>query len=113
MVGSAMQKLEHSETKKPNIIFIMSDDHTWQAVGAYDSRFKYLNPTPHLDKLAKSGMVFDHAICGNAICTPSRASIMTGQYSHLNGVLTLNDRLPHKQQYLEDWMIKHLIRYLQ
>ena len=79
MVGSAMQKLEHSETKKPNIIFIMSDDHTWQAVGAYDSRFKYLNPTPNLDKLAKSGMVFDHAICGNAICTPSRASTMTGQ----------------------------------
>ena len=62
---------------RPNIIFIMSDDHTWQAVGAYDSRFKYLDPTPNLDKLAKSGMVFDHAICGNAICTPSRASIMT------------------------------------
>ena len=100
MVGSAMQKLEHSETKKPNIIFIMSDDHTWQAVGAYDSRFKYLNPTPNLDKLAKSGMVFDHAICGNAICTPSRASIMTGQYSHLNGVLTLDDALPESKQYL-------------
>ena len=49
---------------RPNIIFIMSDDHTWQAVGAYDSRFKYLDPTPNLDKLAKSGMVFDHAICG-------------------------------------------------
>jgi N-acetylglucosamine-6-sulfatase len=95
-----------SFAEKPNIIFIMSDDHTWQAVGAYESRFKYLNPTPNLDKLASRGMVFDNAICGNAICTPSRASIMTGQYSHLNGVMTLNDRLPHEQQYLAHEMNK-------
>ena len=101
-IGSMYRSL----ADRPNIIFIMSDDHTWQAVGAYDSRFKYLDPTPNLDKLAKSGMVFDHAICGNAICTPSRASIMTGQYSHLNGVMTLNDRLPHKQQYLAHEMNK-------
>ena len=79
---------------KPNIIFIMSDDHTWQAVGAYESRFTYLNPTPNLDKLADKGMVFDNAFCGNAICTPSRASIMTGQYSHINGATTINGRLP-------------------
>ncbi|RZO84402.1 MAG: DUF4976 domain-containing protein [Kiritimatiellaceae bacterium] len=88
------------EAEKPNILFIMSDDHTWQAVGAYESRFTHLNPTPNLDALAKRGMVFDRAICGNAICTPSRASIMTGQYSHLNGVMTLDDRLPEAKQYL-------------
>lgn len=91
---------------KPNIIFIMSDDHTWQAVGAYESRFTYLNPTPNLDKLAEKGMVFDNAFCGNAICTPSRASIMTGQYSHINGATTLNGRLPENKQYLAHEMKK-------
>ena len=92
--------------EKPNIIFIMSDDHTWQAVGSYESRFKHLNPTPNIDKLARRGMVFDQVICGNAICTPSRASIMTGQYSHINGVMTLNDRLPEPKQYLAHEMKK-------
>jgi arylsulfatase A-like enzyme len=92
--------------EKPNIIFIMSDDHTWQAVGSYESRFKHLNPTPNIDTLARRGMVFDQVICGNAICTPSRASIMTGQYSHINGVMTLNDRLPEPKQYLAHEMKK-------
>ena len=92
--------------EKPNIIFIMSDDHTWQAVGSYESRFKHLNPTPNIDTLARRGMVFDQVICGNAICTPSRASIMTGQYSHINGVMTLDDRLPEPKQYLAHEMKK-------
>lgn len=86
--------------QKPNILFIMSDDHTWQALGCYHSRFAYLNPTPTLDQLATEGMVFDNALCTNSICTPSRACIMTGQYSHVNGVLTLNGRLPAERQYL-------------
>ena len=92
--------------EKPNIIFIMSDDHTWQAVGSYESRFKHLNPTPNIDILAKRGMVFDQVVCSNAICTPSRASIMTGQYSHINGVMTLDDRLPEPKQYLAHEMKK-------
>jgi arylsulfatase A-like enzyme len=86
--------------KKPNILFIMSDDHTWQAVGAYNSRFAYLNPTPNIDALAAKGMIFENAFCGNAICTPSRASIMTGQYSHKNGSLTLNGELEKERQFL-------------
>lgn len=85
---------------KPNVLFIMSDDHTWQAVGAYNSHLAYLNPTPTLDKLAAEGMIFDNAFCTNSICTPSRASIVTGQYSHVNGSLTLNGRVDHDQQYL-------------
>ena len=85
---------------KPNVLFIMSDDHTWQAVGAYNSHLAYLNPTPTLDKLAAEGMIFDNAFCTNSICTPSRASIMTGQYSHVNGSLTLNGVIDHDQQYL-------------
>jgi len=71
---------------RPNILFIMSDDHTAQAVGAYATVLKSLNPTPELDRLAAGGMVFDNAFCVNAICTPSRACIITGQYPHNNGV---------------------------
>ena len=67
--------------EKPNILFIMSDDHTTQAIGAYGSRLAELNPTPAIDELAKNGMRFDRVFCHNAICTPSRASIMIGQYS--------------------------------
>ncbi|MEX0321637.1 MAG: sulfatase [Puniceicoccaceae bacterium] len=86
--------------EKPNVLFIMSDDHTWQALGCYNSRLAYLNPTPTLDKLAEEGMVFENAFCGNSICTPSRASIMTGQYSHVNGALTLYGKVPEERQYL-------------
>ena len=85
---------------KPNIIFIMSDDHTAQAIGAYNSRLAILNPTPVLDSIAKEGAVLTNAFCGNSICTPSRASIMTGQYSHTNGVIDLGGNLPSKKQYL-------------
>ena len=87
-------------SEKPNILFIMSDDHTTQAVGAYGSRLARLNPTPTIDALAKEGMLFENAICTNSICTPSRACIMTGQYSHVNGCITLNERLEHDRQYL-------------
>jgi arylsulfatase A-like enzyme len=85
---------------KPNILFIMSDDHTTQAVGAYGSRLARLNPSPTIDALAREGMLFENAICTNSICTPSRACIMTGQYSHVNGCITLNERLEHDRQYL-------------
>ena len=64
---------------QPNILFIMSDDHTTQAIGAYGGRLAALNPTPTLDRLARDGMLFTHAYCNNSICTPSRASILTGQ----------------------------------
>ncbi len=100
LVGVRPLQAADSAASKPNILFIMSDDHTWQALGCYNSRFQSLNPTPTLDKLAAEGMVFDNAFCTNSICTPSRACIMTGQYSHVNGVLTLNGRLPAKRQYL-------------
>lgn len=85
---------------KPNILFIMSDDHTSQAVGAYKSRLAKLNPTPTIDSLAMEGIVMENAFCTNAICTPSRASIMTGQYSGVNGCPTLSEALPPERQYL-------------
>ncbi|MCK9342548.1 MAG: sulfatase [Massilibacteroides sp.] len=85
---------------KPNIIYIMSDDHTSQAVGVYGSRLAKLNPTPTIDRIGNEGMIFDNAFCTNSISTPSRACIITGQYSQKNGVLDLNDSLPIAEQYL-------------
>ncbi|TLX76429.1 sulfatase [Labilibacter sediminis] len=86
--------------KQPNVLFIMSDDHTTQAIGAYNSMLAKLNPTPVLDKIAKEGIVMENAFCHNAICTPSRACIMTGQYSSINGIVTLSGDLPKEKQYL-------------
>ena len=85
---------------RTNILFIMSDDHTSQAVGAYGGRLAKLNPTPTLDQLAREGMRFDRVYGNNFICTPSRASILTGQYSQRNGVLDLDGTLPPARQYL-------------
>jgi arylsulfatase A-like enzyme len=72
---------------RPNIVFIMSDDHAAHAIGAYGSR---VNQTPHLDRLAKEGALLTRVFVTNSICTPSRAAILTGQYSHLNGVTMFN-----------------------
>lgn len=74
-----------SQTKqpsRPNIIFIMSDDHAYQAISAYDKR---LISTPNIDKIAKNGVLFTNASVTNSICAPSRATILTGKHSHLNG----------------------------
>src|SRR5580704_485440 len=74
-------------TSRPNILFIMCDDHAAHAIGAYGSR---VNQTPNIDRLAGAGMRFEHCFCVNSICSPSRATILTGKYSHLNGVPTFN-----------------------
>jgi len=95
-----------AQAGQPNILFIMSDDHTTQAIGAYGSRLAKLNPTPAIDELAKNGMRFDRVFCNNAICTPSRATIMTGQYSQTNGVLDLRGALLPKKHYLAQEMKK-------
>ncbi|MGH2557996.1 MAG: sulfatase family protein [Thermomicrobiales bacterium] len=80
---------------KPNILFIMSDDHAAHAIGCYGSR---INETPHIDRIANEGARFDNCFCANAICAPSRATILTGLHSHLNGVLTLADPLDGRQE---------------
>src|SRR5690606_15262190 len=77
-----------SQTRRPNILFIMSDDHAAHAITAYGSR---INTTPHIDRIARGGMRLNNAHCTNSICTPSRATILTGQHGHINGVKTLND----------------------
>ncbi|MCP9770440.1 DUF4976 domain-containing protein [Lacihabitans sp. LS3-19] len=68
--------------KRPNIVFIMSDDHAYQAISAYDKR---LISTPNIDRIANDGMLFSNACVTNSICAPSRAVILTGKHSHLNG----------------------------
>jgi arylsulfatase A-like enzyme len=67
---------------RPNILFIMSDDHGYQALSCYGSK---VNQTPNLDRIASQGMRFDRCFVTNSICGPSRATILTGKYSHLNG----------------------------
>jgi arylsulfatase A-like enzyme len=79
---------------KPNIVFIMTDDHASHAIGAYGSR---INQTPHIDRIADGGMRFDNTFCTNSICTPSRASILTGTYSNVNGVTTLHTMFDTRQ----------------
>jgi len=70
--------------KQPNIVFIFSDDHAYQAISAYGDPRKLLD-TPNLDRIAREGMRFDRCVVPNSICGPSRATILTGKYSHLNG----------------------------
>lgn len=76
---------------RPNIVFLFSDDHAAHAMSAYRSHLQYgadLPPTPNLDRLAASGMLFTNAFVTNSICGPSRAAVLTGQYGHLSGVMT-------------------------
>ena len=75
---------------RPNLLFIMSDDHASHAISAYGSG---INRTPHLDRIAAEGMRMDAVFCTNSICTPSRAAILTGTYNHVNGVTTLDTAL--------------------
>ena len=85
-----------AEPRRPNIVFIFSDDHAFQAISAYGST---INQTPHLDRLAKEGMLFRNCYVTNSICGPSRAVILTGKYSHLNGFYQNNgDRFDGTQQ---------------
>ncbi|RTE54311.1 DUF4976 domain-containing protein [Arenibacter aquaticus] len=78
---SCSEKKEQ-KPKKPNILFIMSDDHAYQAISAYSD---HLINTPNIDRLAKEGIVFTNASVTNSICAPSRATILTGKHTHING----------------------------
>lgn len=92
--------------KQYNILYIMSDDHAAQGVGAYGGRFAKFNPSPTIDNLAKEGTLFTNTFVTNSICTPSRASIMTGQYSQTNGVFDLHGHLPPEKHHLPQEMKK-------
>ena len=91
---------DSTDAGRPNILFIMTDNHAAHALGAYGGRLAALDPTPTLDRLAAEGMRFERAFVSNSICTPSRATLMTGRYSHTNGIKTLNGPLPPERQHL-------------
>ena len=80
---------------RPNIVFIFTDDHSPLAISAYGSK---INKTPNLDRIAREGMRFDHCLVTNSICAPSRAVILSGKYSHLNGVITNRETFDGEQQ---------------
>lgn len=91
--SSEVDDKKDSAIEKPNIIVMYSDDHTAQSIGAYREALNYglkldHTPTPNIDRLAEGGMRFDNAFVTNSICKPSRAVLLTGLHSHLNGVLT-------------------------
>ena len=91
MYAHGDELLKLAEDKRLNILFIMTDDHAAHAISAYGSK---VNKTPHLDRLAAEGMLFTDVMCTNPICTPSRAGILTGRYSHKNGVPVFNSISP-------------------
>jgi arylsulfatase A-like enzyme len=83
-----------SAQQKPNIIYIMSDDHAYQAISAYGSPLKDLAPTPNIDRIAKNGIRFDRCLVTNSISGPCRAVVLTGKYSHLNGFVKNEGQAP-------------------
>jgi hypothetical protein len=97
----------HVCANRPNILFIFSDDHAYQAISAYGSN---RNKTPNLDRIAKEGMRFDRAFVTNSICAPSRAVVLTGKHSHLNGQLTNGETFDGSQQTFPKLLQKRVIR---
>ena len=84
-----------AKDNRPNILFIFSDDHAYQAISAYGSQ---VNKTPNLDRIANEGMRFDRCFVTNSICGPSRAGVLTGKYSHLNGFVRNGNTFNGNQQ---------------
>lgn len=105
-IRPAATALSRTVNQQPNILFIMSDDHAAHAISAYKGRLAAVAPTPNIDRLANEGILFENAFCTNSICTPSRATLLTGQYSHVNGVRTLNGAIEPARQHLANEMRK-------
>lgn len=88
--AQAQQKAA-AATQRPNIVYIMCDDHAFQCISAYGSPISKLAPTPNIDRIAERGMRFDRAFVENSLSTPSRACLMTGLYSNQNGQRQLGE----------------------
>ncbi len=93
--------------ERPNILWMFTDDHAYQALGAYGGRFESLNLTPNLDRLAREGMLFEKAYVANSICAPSRATLLTGKHSHKNGKIDNETSFDHSQQQFQKILQKH------
>ncbi len=84
--------------ERPNIVYIMADDHAEQAISAYGHPISQLAPTPNIDKIAEEGALFKNNFCTNSICGPSRAVVLTGKFSHQNGFRMNGDQFDGSQQ---------------
>lgn len=98
-VAQAQQK---QGAQRPNIVFIMCDDHAYQCISAYGSALSKLAPTPNIDRLAQRGMRFDRAFVENSLSTPSRACLMTGMYSHQNGQRQLGEGIDDSKTFFTE-----------
>nr|WP_319511116.1 sulfatase [uncultured Draconibacterium sp.] len=97
---TACNSVQEKETaQRPNILFIMADDHAFQALSAYGGPLAELAPTPNIDRIADAGMRFNQCLVTNSICGPSRATIFSGKYSHQNGFIdnTMGSRFDFSQ----------------
>ena len=92
--------------EKPNILYIMCDDHAIQAISAYGSAISQLAPTPNIDRLAERGMKFNEAFVENSLSTPSRACLMTGLYSHQNGQRMLAEGINSTKTFFSEMLQK-------
>jgi len=92
-----LSSIQAVEAQHPNIIYIMSDDHALQAIGAYDGWAAKVSPTPNIDRIAKEGAIFKNNFCANSICGPSRACVITGKQSHMNGMLDNHSKFDGSQ----------------
>lgn len=86
--ASCKKQMKEKTHERPNILFIFSDDHAYQAISAYGGMLKDVAPTPNIDKIAEQGMMFRRCLVTNSICGPSRACIISGKYGHLNGFVS-------------------------
>lgn len=98
-VAQAQQK---QGDQRPNIVYIMCDDHAYQCISAYGSALSKLAPTPNIDRLAQRGMRFDRAFVENSLSTPSRACLMTGMYSHQNGQRQLGEGIDDSKTFFTE-----------
>lgn len=97
MVSPLAADTPAASAAKPNILFIFSDDHALEAISAYRGRFKDIAPTPNMDRIADEGAIFNNSFCANSICGPSRANILTGKHSHINGFMKNGQRFDGSQ----------------
>jgi arylsulfatase A-like enzyme len=95
--AASFHACEQQAAERPNILFIFSDDHAYQAISAYGYEIGKFAPTPNIDRIAAEGMRFDRCFVTNSICAPSRATILTGKHSHLNSVPTNRERFDSTQ----------------
>ncbi|MFD0835294.1 sulfatase [Mariniflexile aquimaris] len=93
-----VNNVDTSNQKRPNIIYIMADDHATQAISAYGHPISKLAPTPNIDRIATDGALFKNNFCTNSICGPSRAVVLTGKFSHVNGFRMNGDTFDGNQQ---------------